>query len=221
MNPISSLKKNYLKLLIQSELINYFIMDFILETYLEDTSICDNLIDFFDNSSYSNSRKRLGTTSDGVSPTQKQSTDLSISPQEFGEPGLDSIADYIQQLFGCVDKYVEKYQWSNASKAQFGILERINIQFYKPGEAFHGWHFERGSSDFPACGRHLVWMTYLNDVNDGGGTEFFHQEKITTARKGKTVIWPADWTYTHRGVVSNTEHKYIITGWLNYELIQK
>ena len=191
-------------------------MDFILETYVKDISICDRLVDFFDNSEYSNQRKRPGTTSGGITPSSKESTDLSISPYEFHQ--LNVVADYIQQLFGCVDEYVDKYQWSNASKSQFGILERINIQYYQPGEAFHEWHFERGSSDFPACGRHLVWMTYLNDVNDGGGTEFFYQEKVTTARKGKTVIWPADWTHTHKGEVSNTEHKYIITGWLNYDL---
>tara|TARA_B100000035_G_scaffold138276_1_gene117860 strand:+ start:1313 stop:1909 length:597 start_codon:yes stop_codon:yes gene_type:complete len=193
-------------------------MDFILETYIKDISICDRLVDFFNNSEYSRLRKRPGTTSGGITPTQKESTDLSIFPQEFSEPELSPIGDYIPQLFGCVDEYVAKYAWCNASTAQFGILERINIQFYKPGEAFHGWHFERGSSDFPACGRHLVWMTYLNDVDDGGGTEFFYQEKVTTARKGKTVIWPADWTHTHKGEVSNTEHKYIITGWLNYDL---
>ena len=157
-----------------------------------------------------------------ISPETARIADLHIKIR----PGTDGalacgIMKYLIENNKVDDEYVKKYQWSNASKAQFGILERINIQFYKPGEAFHGWHFERGSSDFPACGRHLVWMTYLNDVNDGGGTEFFHQEKITTARKGKTVIWPADWTYTHRGVVSNTEHKYIITGWLNYKLIQK
>lgn len=192
-------------------------MDFTLETYLEDTSICDNLIDFFDNSSYSNLRKKPGSVG-GRDLNQKRSTDLSISPYEQNNPEIKIISDYFSQLFGCVDKYVETYGWCNSSEAQFGIIEPINIQYYKPGEGFLGYHFERGSSDFPACGRHLVWMTYLNDVNDGGGTEFFYQEKITTARKGKTVIWPADWTHTHRGVVSNTEHKYIITGWLNYEL---
>ena len=31
-----------------------------------------------------------------------------------------------------------------------------------------------------------------------------------------TVIWPVDWTYTHRGIVSPTETKYIATGWFNY-----
>ena len=58
-------------------------------------------------------------------------------------------------------------------------------------------------------------MTYLNDVDDGG-TEFMHQNIITPAVKGLTLIWPADWTHAHRGVISKTKEKYIITGWFSY-----
>ena len=56
-------------------------------------------------------------------------------------------------------------------------------------------------------------MTYLNDISDRGGTAFFHQKLEVQPEKGLTLIWPADWTHTHRGVVSMTEEKYIITGW--------
>jgi len=58
-------------------------------------------------------------------------------------------------------------------------------------------------------------MTYLNDV-DEGGTEFKNQKIKLPARKGLTTIWPTDWTHTHRGVISKTQDKYIITGWFNY-----
>jgi hypothetical protein len=59
-------------------------------------------------------------------------------------------------------------------------------------------------------------MTYLNDVNDGG-TEFLYQKITSPAKKGLTLIWPADWTHTHRGQISKTKEKSIITGWFNYE----
>ena len=59
-------------------------------------------------------------------------------------------------------------------------------------------------------------MTYLNDVTDKGYTEFWHQDLRFEPKKGLTLIWPADWTYTHRGVPSTTQEKYIITGWLSY-----
>ena len=56
--------------------------------------------------------------------------------------------------------------------------------------------------------RVLAWMTYLNDVPDGG-TEFKYQDIIAPAKKGLTLIWPPDFTHTHRGVIAK-ETKYII-----------
>ena len=58
-------------------------------------------------------------------------------------------------------------------------------------------------------------MTYLNSVEDGG-TEFKYQNLITPAKKGLTLIWPAQWTHTHRGQISGTKEKYIVTGWFNF-----
>ena len=56
-------------------------------------------------------------------------------------------------------------------------------------------------------------MTYLNDVSDGGETEFFHQKLKVKPVKGKTVLWPTDFTHLHRGNPPY-EAKYIATGWL-------
>ena len=72
---------------------------------------------------------------------------------------------------------------------------------------------ERSSSSGIDISRHLVFMTYLNDVTDCGETEWFHQKVKIQPRKGLTVIWPPDWTHTHRGIPSPTQTKYIVTGW--------
>ena len=39
---------------------------------------------------------------------------------------------------------------------------------------------------------------------------------LTLAKKGNLILWPADFTHPHVGVVSNTQEKYISTGWFNY-----
>ena len=54
------------------------------------------------------------------------------------------------------------------------------------------------------------------DVDDGGETEFHWQQLKVKPVKGKTVIWPTDFTHLHRGIVSPTEDKYIATGWFNF-----
>ena len=85
----------------------------------------------------------------------------------------------------------------------------------KKGEGFKNIHFENTFriKDFT---RVLVFMTYLNDVTEGGGTTFTYQDITVKAEKGKTLVWPTDFTHTHVGEVSKTQDKYIITGWLNY-----
>jgi len=62
----------------------------------------------------------------------------------------------------------------------------------------------------------LVFMTCLNDAKDGGGTHVICQKHPFEARRGRTLIWPSDFTRAHQGVVSPTEHEYIITGWFNF-----
>jgi hypothetical protein len=59
-------------------------------------------------------------------------------------------------------------------------------------------------------------MTYLNTVTDEGQTEWFYQNLKIQPQKGLTVIWPVDWTHTHRGIASPTQTKYITTGWLGF-----
>jgi len=93
-----------------------------------------------------------------------------------------------------------------------------NIQKYNPNEAFFQWHMERASYKDLNSYRHLVFMTYLNDVTDGGQTEWFHQGVKIQPEKGMTYIWPCDWTHVHRGIPSPTQTKYITTGWYTYHL---
>ena len=42
-------------------------------------------------------------------------------------------------------------------------------------------------------------MVYLNDVTDGGGTDFPTLDYKMDARVGDFSIWPAYWTHPHRG----------------------
>ena len=50
-----------------------------------------------------------------------------------------------------------------------------------------------------------------------GGTEFKYQKIILNAEKGNLIIWPADFTHTHKGIISNTKEKYIATGWFEID----
>jgi hypothetical protein len=52
-------------------------------------------------------------------------------------------------------------------------VSSFNIQRYQPGGHFLKLHSER--TTLATSHRVLAWMTYLNDVEDGGSTEFVQQ----------------------------------------------
>lgn len=174
--------------------------------YIPD-NICDKLVDTF----YKNKSKCIeGTLGDyKLEPNLKKSTELIISSNEYNI----FAKDYLPYLNNCLELYKKKYPFSN-DVAYYSLYEDIKIQHYKPGEGFFKWHTENegyGNSKL----RHLVFMTYLNTVEDAG-TEFYHQELKTPCVKGLTLIWPSAWTHYHRGVINREKDKFIITGWINF-----
>ena len=176
-------------------------------------NICDELVNYFEKNKrvstegvvlYNNLKENISQDK-LVDHSYKQSFDLKVGPEEIHFP----IWDFRQYLQKSLREYMTTYTEINNLSA-FNINENYQIQKYPVGGGFKQWHYERtGPVDI---GRHLVFMTYLNDVEDGG-TMFKYQDFTCPAKKGLTIIWPADWTFTHKGQVSNTKEKYIITGW--------
>jgi prolyl 4-hydroxylase len=189
-------------------------INFINETFLKDLSICDDLINYHKNSE--NKTQGVIYSSNGgadVNPNIKLSIDVCTRVDDAVKNIIFN--RYFKELQTALDLYTKKYSFSNAF-SKFSVIENINIQHYKANEGYFAWHCERGNAVMPQASRHLVFMTYLNDVVDAGQTEFYYQNLKVIPQKGKTVIWPADWTHTHRGITSPTQEKYIITGWFNY-----
>jgi hypothetical protein len=186
--------------------------NFIGEWFIEDLSICDRLIKCF-NESDKKSEGAVGNENGVgvINSSVKKSTEMTL--RSVSDKNL--VLSYFKELQNVLDYYIDEYKFCN-KYAPFHTTEEAKIQHYKPNEGYYAWHTERTTSKHPFSSRHLVFMTYLNDVEDGGETEFYYQELKVKPRKGLTLIWPADWTHTHRGVTSPTQDKYIVTGWFNY-----
>jgi prolyl 4-hydroxylase len=182
---------------------------FIGAWYVPELDVCDELIAYF-NASSATTPGQVG--SGQVDKDVKDSTDLQLTHDRLSDP---PVLRYLNNLMAVCQQYIQKYQGSAAVDA-WGISENVNIQHYEPGGGYKIWHCERYGKDMPNAARHLVFMTYLNDVHDAGGTEFLYQGLVVQPKKGLTLIWPSDWTHHHRGVVSPTEEKYIITGWFSF-----
>ena len=182
--------------------------NFIGAWFLDDISICDKLIEYYESLPDRHVDGGLGYYRI-VDIDKKKCKEIHLKHEEV------LVSYYLSSLQKVCDEYIKKYPFCNANSPWKTVCP-VKIQKYNPGDAYYVWHCERGGVRLPSGNRHLVFMTYLNDVTDAGETEFFHQKLKVRPQKGLTLIWPSDWTHTHRGVTSMTQTKYIMTGWFNY-----
>ena len=180
---------------------NTFIGGWYIPPYL-----CDGLIEVFKAYPKHQSPGVVGPPPLKVRPEIKESTEIALDPK-YNDP---SFIVYRKYLEAAVHRYEEKYlEVKNFEK--FGMIESPQIQYYKPGEGFKIWHCEREGKE----NRCLVFMTFLNTVPEAC-THFKYQDLTVPAEKGLTLIWPTDFTHTHKGQISKQHEKYILTGWLGY-----
>jgi len=181
---------------------------------LDDPSVCDGLIQFIDSPRAivtGETVKGVFGGRDGKLICDKKIKDCTQRIITWNDSR--NIA-YGRELQGCLDAYIDKFKFAGMVARFDDSVDRPLVQKYPKGGAYHAWHTER--VDKRTSHRHLVFMTYLNDITDGGETEFLYQKLKVKPRKGLTLIWPTDWTHTHRGVPSPTQEKYIATGWYSF-----
>ena len=194
---------------------------------------CDSVVDSFE---YWYKRKHIEKEDLDVKVTTFSGRDIKLNPMSEGgkqftqgslgrkddqlylEISDPAMAMEINQIVGgCFEIYAKKYK---------GILDccdpvsswTCKIQRTNSGGGYHIWHSENGS--FLYRDRVLTWMIYLNDVplENGGATDFFHQEISFQPKKGTVVLWPAAYTHVHRGAfLTGDVSKYIATGWFSRE----
>jgi hypothetical protein len=190
-------------------------LDNFISGWYIDPIVCDDIIDFFKNTE-TKIQGMVGTNKEGIKEGVKVVDKSKKDCIECSFIGDYDLSDrYYKELQKCVNLYVSKYTFANDTSI-WRIIQNPNIQHYNPNSAFFIWHTERSFYFEPNVSRHLVFTTYLNDVTDAGQTEFYYQKLKVKPEKGLTIIWPTDWTFTHRGVPSPSQEKYILTGWFNF-----
>ena len=138
-----------------------------------------------------------------VNVTDSNGQTATLSPENFDSAGRPRLADIVSYLF------------------RSGT---INIQRYEKGQGgYPHWHSEQypQSHGVEALHRVALYMYYLNDVDEGGETEFFYQGRAIKPQKGSMVIAPAGFTHSHRGNVPISHHKYIATSWVMFNSAEK
>jgi hypothetical protein len=112
----------------------------------------------------------------------------------------------------CYPLYVEKYSILQASASH--KIYSVKLQKTPPGGGYHMWHYESMTRE--RANRLLVFILYLNDISDGGETEFLYLGKRVQPKAGRLLLWPAAFTHTHRGNPPLKDSKYVMTGWVEF-----
>ena len=165
---------------------------------IENNILCNEIVNFFEENK---SLHKHGESSTGYNQSIKHSTDITITPNDLKNIKFTCLNRYIEELYKCFIDY--RNQWPFIK----GLTKKVhvgafNIQKYSPGGHYAKIHTERGS--LQNSHRVFAWMTYLNDVQDGGETNFTHYNLKIKPEIGKTLIWPAEWTHAHSGEILNS-----------------
>ena len=134
--------------------------------------------------------------------------------QLYLEVADTTLATHTNAIIGSAfETYAREYQGITNSADPVSSWT-CKIQKTKAGGGYHIWHCEDGA--FLYRDRVLTWMIYLNDipVENGGATDFLHQNCSFQPTTGTMVMWPATYTHMHRGAfLTGDIPKYIATGW--------
>ena len=174
---------------------------------------CTYLIDFFE----SNPGMQQPGTVGNAPPNDRKKKDTEIVLNFSNDrPSIRSIIP--KYLSSLIEEYKKEYPYLNEISL-WNIVPVYKLQRYYPGEGYFILHCENGGPhpDKEMTKRMLAWMIYLNDVKDGGYTEFPTQNKKFQPRRGDMLIWPAYFTHPHRGITSKSQTKYIATGWFGFK----
>jgi hypothetical protein len=178
---------------------------------------CDELIDHFKWSQENNKTWNRQDSENNIPTAIKKdtSTKLREKPNEryFAPEHTNLIGQFNNRFFNVWYAEYAKYFSVLNESSMHGIYSH-KIQQTMPGGGYHVWHFEAGSID--SSRRLGVYVLYLNDIEEGGETEFLYLNQRVKPKKGRLLIFPSGYVFTHRGNPPLSGEKYIMTGWLEY-----
>lgn len=152
-----------------------------------------------------------------VDKTLKDSKDLYITDLEewkdideilaknVGE-NIRNYLDHCEKGFSTLEPIPNPFEGSNFRDVGY------NVKSYNPGGLFN-WHSDNTNEERP---RIFAMLYYLNDlVDDGGGCTEFADGTLVEPTVGKLVVFPALWTFIHRGCPPLKYKKYIISTYIH------
>ena len=166
--------------------------------------ICDQIIEFYNQNL--DSIKDSELVSQGVDKSSRKSFELEIGWEN------KLMHDIIAEIDNLIVDYLQCYPEVGRTFSE-SYYECGHILKYETDDGFYKYHYDKDGLGIHD--RVLSIIIYLNDVESGGETEFkYFDPKIVKPKKGTVLIFPSDWTHTHRGNSPKSNEKMICVVWL-------
>lgn len=140
--------------------------------------------------------------------------EVNICEEEIFKPYLTQYYDRIKDVY---NQYVKDVNSIYLPKD--AALEAARLKKYENNDVDQfGWHTD--VNDAISSKRFLVMFAYLNDVAEGGETEFESKSEegfTVTPKCGRIVVFPPMWMFPHKGKKPISNPKYILSTYLHYK----
>lgn len=199
-----------------------YIMDYIYTSSSLSNELCSDIIEKYKNE---NGNHYEGVMGGGLDKNVKDTRDFVIPANDLWESINDTLS---YELHKNLKTYIQKIN----DKPNFHKEENYGMDFkHFPEKLYQSYHYMihkyskqigkyvyHDDSTFETDKtRVIAFIWYLNEVEEGGETEFFGGSFRVKPETGKLLLFPSVWTFPHRGNIPISSDKYIITGWLYLE----
>lgn len=174
------------------------IYDNIIDNPEELINIAENELNWQDAEVFSNSE------SSEQQVNKKVRSNSSLTINQFSYAVNPKFYDMCKTIWFYCDQYAKKYDF------EFYYTEPAQILKYAPGE-FYEPHYDAGRN----VPRVVSAILYLNDVDQGGETEFVNFDIKVKPKAGTLVIFPSNYAYRHAARLPKSGHKYVAVFWMH------
>ena len=211
--------------------------------------VCDELVKMFEHLD-AKGETQAGITSSRPDRSVKNSSDLGIGQAFLDNPEYAQytsiltrtvapcLADHLVQYMMKYDSllpmlhqmpdgttFTHGEMMSDPQKAKQHMISKMSLlsmqiqRYNPPGQGFYAWHYE--SANPRTVNRILFPILYLNDVESGGETEFYHWDVEVKPVAGRLIIAPGGFTHMHRMKTTPLSNaKYILTSWFTMQMTE-
>ena len=188
------------------------------------TDLCNKLIKLFDNNktrTFDSGMAKIAHDPDHLQHNPTFTNDLHYNKKirnskelilGWDDPHTNLLMEEITKN---LDPLIVKYMKSHpqiVKELTNSYWEVGHILKYNPKEGLYDFHED---NDGEAISERVISIiVYLNDVEEGGETEFWYMNTPPVKpKKGNVLLFPSGWMHRHKGNIPISNSKYILVIW--------